>query len=207
MNRRLFLLFLAAFGLAGYLLWLNGGVDWYSANWGQATAEKELTLDTFSSASGQVSTATKVINPLNDLELASLSAMLERPLFNPGRAPRPAPIAPVAQAEAPIAIAEATGPNPADFTLLGISSSSSVRLAAIRLNGTNDVVFVTKGQKVIGWEVLDIGYRDVRIGSKSKSITLGLFVGSVAPAPVAAGTEDQPQPASGVDDEPQNDGN
>jgi hypothetical protein len=119
-----------------------------------------------------------MLNPLENIEAESFSAVMDRPLFNPGRAPRPedAPPEPPPVQEAPPEMpASAPGPRAEDFTLVAISAGPSGRVAALRLMATGEVLYLREGQPVQSWSVLSVGDRSVVIGTPQDSVTLTLF--------------------------------
>lgn len=126
------------------------------------------------------------LNPLQDLTPESFTAIVERPLFNPGRSPRPLE----EQATPPVPVdtpppAGPQGPRAEDFKLVGISSGPTGRIAALRFAAGGDVLYLREGQPVQSWTVLAITDTSVVIGSEQASITLTLFPGGAeAPQPV-----------------------
>jgi hypothetical protein len=189
MNRRLVLLSLTAAALAGYGIWLDDSFGRISGLFdpvGDAIMA-EAAVSPAEPPPAPVAKETAALNPLHGLALSSLAAIVERPLFNPGRTPRPAAVA-VVETPAPIEEVEApppedTGPNEGDFTLLAIASGPESRVAAVKLTATNEVVFLKQGQPVLNWEVLEVGDREISIGGKDKSIRLSLFNKPALPPP------------------------
>jgi len=128
-----------------------------------------------------------LLNPLQELTPENFTAIVERPLFNPGRAPRA-----LEQQALPPMPADTPpppgpqGPRAEDFKLVGISSGPAGRIAALRLAAGGDVLYVREGQPVESWTVLTITETSVVIGSDQASITLSLFPGgaqAAQPAP------------------------
>jgi hypothetical protein len=133
------------------------------------------------------------LNPLQGLVPERYAAMVERPLFNPGRAPRaleeaamPAP----AVAET-LPDAGPLGPRAEDFKLVAISSGPSGHVAALRIAATSEVLYLREGQPVQSWTVMKISDTSVVIGSEQGSIELSLFPGGASAA--------MPAPAAGMD--------
>lgn len=115
------------------------------------------------------------LNPLSELKVGALEEITNRPLFNPLR--RPAPPPPPAVAEAP-EVAEPVqeaGINPEDFALLAIASGDFGRTAVVRWNPTNEVLHLKLGQQLSGWEITEVGDREVTIGRDGKTLVLKLF--------------------------------
>jgi len=127
-------------------------------------------------------TGTAKLNPLQDLDPKAFTAIVDRPLFNPSRQPRP--LEPVAipqppQVEQPPPPppppSAPDGPGPDDYKLLGVSSGPDGRIAALRIASSGDVVFVRKGENVDGWSVVEVGERSVAIGAADSPVTYDLF--------------------------------
>ncbi|MCB1379278.1 MAG: hypothetical protein KDK89_13075 [Alphaproteobacteria bacterium] len=182
MNRNLVLLLATATALGAYVLWFDDGTDKLTALLFPDTVEDEATgtlpEPAAPEATGKNEPA-KPLNPLAGLAMDTLGAMVERPVFNPGRAPRPPEPEPepevtdVAPTEPPEPVDE--GPKASDFTLLAVSSGPTHRVAAVKQNQDNAIVYLRKGQPIQNWQVLDVGDRDVTIGNENNQITLRLF--------------------------------
>lgn len=126
------------------------------------------------------------LNPLEGLTPDSFGAVIERPLFNPGRAPRPIeapPPAPPAEEAQPPPAPVATGPNPQDFKLLAIASGPSGKVAALRLAASGEVLYLREGSTVDAWTVVTVDDRSLVIGTAEDNITLNLFEDEEAPPP------------------------
>ena len=119
------------------------------------------------------------LNPLAGLSEQSFAAIAERPLFNPGRAPRPAeppPVPVVAAPEPPPPSAPATpGPGAGDYKLLAVASGPSGRVAALRIQSSGEVAFLREGQSIDSWSILAVGDRSVTIGTPEQSVEFNLF--------------------------------
>lgn len=167
MNRRLLLLAATAAVLAAVVLLER--VDWPEAQRPDAAAQ----------APAAPSGEPVRLNPLAGLAQQSFPAVLERPLFNPGRAGRlpepPPPPPPVAEEPPPPPPPEPQGPGAADFTLVAVSSGPSGKVAALRVAATGDVVYAREGQPVDGWTVLAIDDRSVVIGADGSGTEFKLF--------------------------------
>lgn len=175
MNRRLVGLSTLAAVLAGYLVFQG---------WGPSPSGNDSDVPQAVAVAGR--TDTVKLNPLHDLDPAASTAILDHPLFNPSRQPRPqetvaAPQPPqVEPPPAPPPPAPA-GPGPDDYKLLGVSSGPDGRIAALRIASSGDVVYVRKGEGVDTWSVVDVGERSVAIGTSDNPVTYDLFA-SVDPA-------------------------
>ncbi len=175
MNRRLMLLSSIALLLGAVLL-----VDWAGPPPPSQTEAPDV-MDKPPATSSEAGAAQvqATLNPLQSLDAGSFTAMLERPLFNPGRAPRPAepppePPPPVEQAP-PEMLPEEPGPRVEDFALVAIAAGPSGRVAAVRLATTGEVLYLREGQSVQAWSVLAVGNRTVVIGTSESSVELSLF--------------------------------
>ena len=127
------------------------------------------------------------LNPLQDLDPESFAAIVEKPLFNPTRQPRPAePVAPPSPPEQPMVEEPPPpmpeGPGPEDYALLGVSSGPDGRIAAVRVSANGEVVYLRKGESVDSWSVVDVGDRTVAIGTPERSVTYTMFDSSDADA-------------------------
>lgn len=174
MNRRLLLLIAAATGLAVYVA--NGEGGRLMARLTEQGAEALPPRNSGKSAPAKSAANPVPLNPLSELKVASLEEITNRPLFNPLRKPAPPP--PPAVAEAP----EVTEPvqqeaavNPDDFALLAIASGDFGRTAVVRWNPTNEVLHLKLGQELSGWQITEVGDREVTIGRDGKTLVLKLF--------------------------------
>lgn len=202
MNRRLLLMSATAAVLGAYVMLGEGG---FLSHLFQPAdqAAPEGTAKTAPSSAGKPRDGIK-LNPLQGLDPQSFAAIVEQPLFNPGRLPRPVEPPPPPETEAvpaPEPVAENNGPLPEDYRLLAVSSGPAGRIAALRLNQTNEVVFLHEGQDVQSWKVLAVNPRSIVIGTPEQNIELGMFEnnGDVPAAPGDADQEDpgQKQPPEG----------
>jgi len=138
------------------------------------------------------------LNPLEGLSPDSFAAVLERPLFNPGRAPRPAEPPPPPPQPEPPPPPETPSPEPmpnaADYALLAVAGGPSGRVAAIRLSATGEVVYLREGQPVGEWTIVSVGDRSVVIGTPENNVTLNLFE-TVGPEGQPPPMEEPPPPA------------
>lgn len=170
-NTRLVALSAVAALLGGYVL-VEGFGSFAPGGSGQAPA-----VDT---AAPRVAAAK--LNPLDGLDPESFSAIVEKPLFNPTREPRPqAPVAPPPPPEQPVAQQPPPpppapqGPGPEDYKLLGVSVGPDGRIAALRVASSGEVVYLRKGESVDNWSVVDVGDRSVAIGNPDSPVTYSMF--------------------------------
>ena len=144
-------------------------------------------------------TAEVKLNPLEGLDPESFTAIVDQPLFNPSREPRPpAPVTPPApEVEQPLMEQPPPppplpqGPGPEDYKLLGVSSGPEGRIAALRVAASGDVVYLRKGESVDNWSVVDVGDRSVAIGTPENPVTFSMFAagGSDSPGDAEMGGE------------------
>lgn len=171
MNTRLAALAAVAVLLGGYLVVQE--LDPFHMN----SASQAPATD----AATQATTAAK-LNPLDGLDPETFTAIVERPLFNPSRAPRPEePVAPPPPPEQPVVQQPPPppptpqGPGPEDYKLLGVSAGPDGRIAALRIASSGEVVYLRKGESVENWSVMDVGDRSVAIGTPQSAVTFSLF--------------------------------
>ena len=122
------------------------------------------------------------LNPLDGLDPESFTDIVEKPLFNPSRQPRPEePVAPPPPPEQPVVEQPPPpppmpqGPSPEDYKLLGVASGPDGRIAALRVASNGLVVYLRKGENVDSWSVIDVGDRSVAIGTPDNPVTYSLF--------------------------------
>jgi hypothetical protein len=126
------------------------------------------------------------LNPLEGLTAERFTAMLERPLFNAGRAPRP-PEPPPPPPPPPVEVAEPEppppppGPGAEDFTLVAVANGPSGRVAAVRDAASGKVLYLREGQPVQQWNVLAVGDRSVVIGTADSQAEFVLFKSNLSP--------------------------
>lgn len=177
MNRRLVLMSAAAAVLGAYVLLGEGGL--LSGLW-QRPAVPDGLVEAVAPLSGTPREGVK-LNPLEGLDPAAYAAIVDQPLFNPGRAPRPeeAPPPPPDVTDIPELPPEQppaeTGPVASDYRLLAVSSGPAGRVAALRLNQTGEVVYVREGQEVQQWQVLAVGPRSLTLGTPEQNVELAMF--------------------------------
>lgn len=148
-------------------------------------------------------TAAVKLNPLEGILPDAYPAIVERPLFNPTRQPRPAaPPPPPPALEQPVQEAPPPpapeAPGPEDYKLLGVSSGPDGRIAALRIAATGDVVYLRKGESIDSWSVIDVGDRSVAIGTSDNPVTFNLF----ATADDAGEADGQPMPDDAMPPQP-----
>ena len=122
------------------------------------------------------------LNPLDGLDPEAFAAIVDRPLFNPTRLPRPpAPVEPPPPPEQPVVQQPPPpppvpqGPGPEDYKLLGVSAGPDGRIAALRVASSGEVVYLRKGESVDNWSVVDVGDRSVAIGDPQSPVTYAMF--------------------------------
>jgi hypothetical protein len=171
MNRRLLLLIAVAVLLGSFLLFDRGGLP-PAGEREVSTPVAEYTPPPADAAGGGQAT----LNPYQGLAERSFTNMLERPLFNPGRAGRPPePVRTESEVAAPELPPEPPAPQAEDFMLVAVAAGPSGRVAAVRLASTGDVLYLRPGQPVDGWTVLAVNDRSVVIGTAERNVEVTLF--------------------------------
>jgi hypothetical protein len=176
-SQRLIVLVAVAGILAAYFVWSDGEnlMDRLTGK-GQAISEIASPLAGQPQQSAGTDKGTVSLNPLSSIGVDTLSAMIDRPLFNPSRAPAPKRQQPVPEpvAAPEPAVVEDTF-NPDDFTLLAVAFSATDKTAVVRQNSTAEVFHLKSGQLLSGWEVMTVDEREITLGQQGKSFQLKLF--------------------------------
>ena len=120
-----------------------------------------LMLRAGAGAEEQGPNAVRLANPVAAQPLEQLSAMLERPLFSPGRRRTPAP-PPVAQAPAP---ADLPSPPP-NLVLFGVVMDGESARAVVRAGADKRLLRAQMGDEIEGWKVAQIDGRKVVLASQ-----------------------------------------
>jgi hypothetical protein len=146
---------------------------------------------------GEVSNASgpgqpEKLNPLHGLEADRFRAIIEQPLFNPGRAPRPVeppppPPAPPVEAQ-PTEAPQPSGPTAEDFNLLAVSNGPMGRVAVLRVAASGEVLYLREGNAAGTWTLLSVTDRSVVIGTAEQNVTINLFE-ALAPVGQATATD------------------
>jgi hypothetical protein len=176
-NRRLLLLVAAAGGLAAYGVWSDEG-GLFKRLTGAGVDLVASTPATIPEVSKTVATVTpaKSLNPLGGLAVDALSAISERPLFNPSRAPAPQEQQVATEpAEVPVDQPEQKTFNPDEFTLLAVSSSATGKIALVRRNTTNEIFHIKEGESLSDWQVVAVGDRQISVGIDGQTVELKMF--------------------------------
>jgi hypothetical protein len=158
-------------------------------------------------SAGVPRTGEVTLNPLEGLDPESFAAIVDQPLFNPSREPRPpVPVTPPAPEveqpvmEPPPPPPPPQGPGPEDYKLLGVSAGPDGRIAALRIAASGEVVYLRKGESVDSWSVVDVGDRSVAIGTPENPVTFNMFASAGPDSPDdgqmggEAPAQDQPLP-------------
>jgi hypothetical protein len=184
-SRRLVLLLAIAAALAAFSAWVDSGrypgtsqEIGQSASAGLPTAAIQM-RELAPGPRREVS-----LNPLSDIEPEKFSEIVDRPLFNPTRAPaaieppaEPEPVVETAPPPAEVTI------NPGDFTLMAIASDGNVMTAVVRSNVSNEVFHLKPGQLISDLQVVEIGPREITLAKQGQSFKLELFQKPVGLAP------------------------
>ena len=125
------------------------------------------------------------LNPLHRLVADRFRAIIDRPLFNPGREPRPIeppapPPAPPVEAQ-PTEAAPPSGPSAEDFNLLAVSTGPKGRVAVLRIVASGEVLYLREGHLTETWTLLSVSERSVVVGTAEHNVTISLFE-AAAPA-------------------------
>jgi hypothetical protein len=175
MNRRLLLLGSVAIALALFLLWDRAPPAQDSEAPVPAAERPQV-------SAGEGTGAPALLNPLQTLDGGRFTAMLERPLFNPGRAarppeppPAPPPPPPPMEELPPEMPPQPPGPAAQDFTLIAVAAGPSGHVAAVRVAATGEVLYLREGQPVLSWNVMKVNDRSVVIGTPGSNVEITLF--------------------------------
>jgi general secretion pathway protein N len=188
-NRRLLLLIVCAAALTAYAVWSgSAGSLLMLAGGGDAAAVAETPAPAAKAAGGDKPAETVPLNPLAGTAVEQFAEIVDRPLFNPTRAPPPAvEEAAAAEVVEPAPADPQDSAKPEDFTLLAIAIADDARIAVVRWNKTNEVFHLKQGQFLSDWELRSVGEKEVTIGRDDTAFSLKLFerarpVGAQAPA-------------------------
>jgi general secretion pathway protein N len=124
-------------------------------------------------------------NPLDVLQLKSLTETLERPLFQPSRRP-PAPTSVATPEREPPAFdgrPVALGPPP--FELVGAVVGKDIAIALVRNKTTSEIVRLRQGDDAEGWRVVTIESQTVTLEGYGSTHSIALFQLPTTPAEVA----------------------
>ena len=177
-NRRLAFLITIACILAAYFFWSDGRT-WLDQLSGQEDSATEPDAPPAQPIDVAKAADKGALNPLGALQIQMLSEMVDRPLFNPSRAPAPKEPPPVAVIETQ-PDTQAADMDPADFTLLAVASSDAGKTAVVRQNSTNQVFHLTEGQSLADWKVMAVSEREITLGQGEKTFQLKLFQNNAA---------------------------
>lgn len=177
-NRRLALLITIACILAAYFFWSDGRT-WLDQLSGREDKAAKSTTPPIQPVEAAKGADKEALNPLGAIQIQMLSEMVDRPLFNPSRAPTPKEPPPVAVIETQ-PDTQAADMDPADFTLLAVASSDAGKTAVVRQNSTNQVFHLTEGQSLSDWKVMAVSEREIILGQGEKTFQLKLFQNNAA---------------------------
>jgi hypothetical protein len=117
------------------------------------------------------------LNPLSGLELESLEATRELPLFTPSRkapvVPEPAPVE-VATAPPPPA-PPPPPPSPPPLQLIGVIQTGSTDIALLRDRGSSEVIRLSTGEEYDGWSIRFVDSRTVEFQNGDQTAILTMF--------------------------------
>ena len=200
-NRRLVFLLATAIALGAFSAWVDGGSFLgTSKEHGKAASGTPSATALQTQAAAPAGRNDVSLNPLSDIRIESLSEMVDRPLFNPSRAPakkEPLPepeVEPVVEAEPAVAVDMV---DPGEFTLLAVASDGNDKTAVVRSNSNNEIFHLKPGEFLSGLQVMQVGHRDITLARQGQSFKLELFQRPESAAPQAdAETAGAPQTES-----------
>lgn len=108
-------------------------------------------------------------NPLWSLQLESLAATRDRPLFTQGRRPPALATAQPASENPQTAIL-----SPPPFALIGTVVGDGEKIALVMENATQKVLRLPVGEIASGWSVADVASRSVTLKRGAEVVTLEL---------------------------------
>jgi hypothetical protein len=156
------------------------------AHWAHAQEEPEDPAQEAASAEASA-------NPIAGLDLESLTATRELPLFTPSRSP-PTVIAPEPPPPEPEPvepeIVEETDPEPPPLQLIGIVVSGAEQTVLLMDESSGEVQRVRPGEEYAGWTVTVLDSRSVELESEGHFQTLTMFTETGEQADPAAQGED-----------------
>jgi hypothetical protein len=119
-----------------------------------------------------------MITKVHPREIATLSALTQKPIFNPERAP-------LAFADEMMAAADDTAVDPQVQsapapTLVGLVSRRRGKSVAIVKNANGETKTLTPGQSSDGWQLVAVGKSDARFSSNGEQISINLDFGNKA---------------------------
>lgn len=174
---RLGLLLVTAAALSGYLVWSGDAALILPMLEQLKSPRAQVQPAALGQATPGAPALSPVVNPVSSLKPEDLAEMVQRPLFNPGRAPPVPPVEDVAQPveEAPPEpeVEDTTGAE--DFTLLAVASRDGVWTAVVRLNKTNEVAHIKQGDAMSEWQFTGADSREITLSNAGKTIQLKLF--------------------------------
>ncbi len=193
MNRRLALLVAAAAALGAYVM-LEGPFQVPLSTPESGGRNDGAVPEVVPNASGPGQPSR--LNPLHGLEAERFRAVIEQPLFNPGRAPRPTeppppPPAPPVEPQ-PAEATPPSGPTAEDFNLLAVSAGPEGRVAVLRIVASGEVLYLREGHVVETWTLLTVTDRSVVIGTAEHNVTISLFEAAAPADQDTAAGEDVP---------------
>lgn len=119
-----------------------------------------------------------MITKLRPQEIAALSALAEKPIFNPERAPLAFADEMMAAADENMAEAQPqAAPAP---TLVGLVSRRRGKSVAIVKNANGETKTLTPGQSSDGWQLIAVGKTNARFSSNGEQISINLDFGNKA---------------------------
>lgn len=119
-----------------------------------------------------------MITKVHPQEIVNISALTQKPIFNPERAPLAFADEMMAAADDPAADAQPqSAPAP---TLVGLVSRRRGKSAAIVKNANGETKTLTPGESSDGWQLVAVGTSDARFSSNGEQISINLDFGNKA---------------------------
>lgn len=119
-----------------------------------------------------------MITKIRPQEIAEISALTRKPIFNPERAPLAFADEMMADADDPALEAQPqSAPAP---TLVGLVSRRRGKSVAIVKNANGETKTLTPGQSSDGWQLVAVGKTNARFSSNGEQISINLDFGNKA---------------------------
>ncbi len=123
------------------------------------------------------------INPLSTLQLDTLAATRDRPLFAPSRSkpPPPPPPEPERPPPEPKTPPPPPPPEPLHFRLVGVVIDKSGGIALLKDEQSGEIHRVRQGEDLQGWTLKSVVARSVELTREDQTTALRLFVAKGEP--------------------------
>ena len=118
-----------------------------------------------------------MITKVRPQEIAALSALAQKPIFNPERAPLAFADEMMAADESAAEAQPQTAPTP---TLVGLVSRRRGKSVAIIKNANGETTTLSPGQSSDGWQLVAVGRTNARFSFNGEQISINLDFGNKA---------------------------